>query len=106
MATPKSSVPVLTLPRELLEQRIEAQRNRIFRAAAIVSCARAALPRDVQAGDPDVIHALDEVQELLYRIAGQLETVLEDPISEDEREALDLDEGAPAMLMPSSAEVQ
>jgi hypothetical protein len=45
-------------------------------------------------GYPDVIHTLDEPREILDRIASQLETVLEDPISQDEREALGIEEGA------------
>lgn len=108
MATRKNRAPAAPsiIPRELLEQRIEAARGRIFRAGAIVDCARAALPRDVQAGEPDVIHALDEAREILDQVAGRLETVLEGPISEDEREALGLEESPQEILMPSTTEVQ
>lgn len=103
MATDQSTVSV---PREVLEQRIEAQRNRIYRAAAIVECGRRALPRDIAAGEPDVIHALDAAHELLFSVAERLQTCLEDPVTECEREALGLEEGPQAVLMPSTAEVQ
>ena len=104
MADLKSTVPVI--PREVLEQRIEAARGRIFRAGAIVDCARAALPSDVQAGEPDVIHALDEVRDILGGAAARLEVLLEEPPSRDELEALGFDAEPPAIPMPSSAEMQ